>query len=430
MPILITCGIKAGQAFKVKNACKNIPAAASDNKITLVDESSCSDQDVQVNSEARHEHCKSKNDTGRYKSRPHSKTEKSLQKKARRQRRKQLLTERKTQALVTQLETERDKLLQDQARQYEKKITIENTHMLHLERLLDKCRKGTCATTSKVGHARKEGKLPELDNAQEKKILNSVRVEELEFTIKETHRVVLGEGCFGKCFLAKLKRSGIFVTVKFGKKKAGRYSESLRNEAEILSRLCHPNVPFLFGIIEGCSPGLIIEFHGDTDKLSSLTLSQVCRDKNLEMSCSVWLDIMFCCCSTFAYIHEAGILYNDIKTNNVLITLKEGHWIPTIIDFGKASYLRLKEKYASLSESQIQKYKDNYPHIAPELYILGSERSVRSDIYSFGWMLRTLEHCFLGKNIKEVFQICLHSCPSKRPPSMLAIRDMLSKYNV
>ena len=60
----------------------------------------------------------------RYKSRPHSKVEKLLQKKARRQRRrrKQMLEKRKKQALVAQFESERTKLLEDQAKKYKKQI--------------------------------------------------------------------------------------------------------------------------------------------------------------------------------------------------------------------------------------------------------------------------------------------------------------------
>ena len=102
------------------------------------------------------------------------------------------------------------------------------------------------------------------------------------------------------------------------------------------------------------------------------------------------------------------------KTDNVLINLKEGHWIPTIIDFGKESYISVKKKYPPLSEIQVQKYNDNYPHIAPELYIRGLEKSVSSDIYSLGWMLKDLEHCFFGKIIKEVFQKCLHKLSIKK----------------
>ena len=107
----------------------------------------------------------------------------------------------------------------------------------------------------------------------EKKIPNNVSLDEIEFIVRGSQRIVLGEGCFAKCFLAKLKQNGALVTVKIGQKSGGRYSDSLKKEAEILSQLCHPNIPFFFGITEGKSPALIIEFHGDIAKLNSLTVS-------------------------------------------------------------------------------------------------------------------------------------------------------------
>lgn len=98
-----------------------------------------------------------------------------------------------------------------------------------------------------------------------------------------------------------------------------------------------------------------------------------------------------------------------------------------VIDFGKASYIESKETYPSLTESQIKIYKDCHRHIAPELYLVRAVKSVHSDIYSVGWMLRNLEQCFLGFNVKPVFEKCLHSCPSLRPNSMLIVDSMLSE---
>jgi serine/threonine protein kinase len=97
-----------------------------------------------------------------------------------------------------------------------------------------------------------------------------------------------------------------------------------------------------------------------------------------------------------------------------------------IIDFGKATYINGRDKYPQFNEAQIQKYKDNYPHIAPELYIQNVEKSVCSDVYSYGWMLKGLQDCFPGRNIKHIFEKCLHSCPSQRPLCMLAVKEMLN----
>ena len=170
-------------------------------------------------------------------------------------------------------------------------------------------------------------------------------------------------------------------------------------------------------------PGIIVEFIGDATNLCSLTLCDACQQ--LKICSSDWLAIMGTCCSAFAYMHSEGILHNDIKANNVLLTLKFNRWVPTVIDFGKATFIDSKDKYPPLTETQIEKYKKKYRHIAPELYIHRVEKSVASDIYSFGWMLKCLQPCFYDKEIEGVFTRCLHSCPSQRPESMSVVEDML-----
>jgi serine/threonine protein kinase len=72
-----------------------------------------------------------------------------------------------------------------------------------------------------------------------------------------------------------------------------------------------------------------------------------------------------------------------------------------------------------------QKYKVNYPHIAPELYKQNLQKSIQSDVYSFGWMLRCLKHCLRKKDMKSIFEKCLHSCPSQRPVCVSAVKEML-----
>ena len=102
-------------------------------------------------------------------------------------------------------------------------------------------------------------------------------------------------------------------------------------------------------------PALIVEFIGDATNLCSLTMSDACPQ--LKICCSDWLTIMGTCCSAFAYMHSKGILHNDIKANNVLLTLKLTPWVPTVIDFCKATFIDSKEKYPPLPETQIEKYK-------------------------------------------------------------------------
>lgn len=397
-------------------------AKSKDKDITSRDE--IQDKVPSTSNSGRHE----------YRSRPHNKIEKRLQKKARRKKRRNAEKEKLRFSLLSGYESERVKMLEDEISRCKRKISAKNARNLTLELQLDKYNANS-EKRRNLKHANIQNKfckdssvrslnyLPS-EKHRDHTSVNCVSVDEIEYVINnESERILLGEGSFGACYLARLKRSGILVTVKLGQKSGGRYNQSLKVEAEILSKLSHPNIPFFFGNLEGKTPGLLMEFKGDSTELCSRTVSDA--SYHLDISCCDWQEIMRICSSTFAYIHGKGILHNDIKTNNVLLTLKTTSWIPTVIDFGKATSIEAKEKYPPLTDTQLEKYKTNYRHIAPELYIQRSAKSVSSDIYSFGWMLKCLKHCFVEKNIDQIFIKCLHSCPSQRPPSMLRVEEML-----
>ena len=55
---------------------------------------------------------------------------------------------------------------------------------------------------------------------------------------------IVGEGCFGKVFKARRRRSGHIVAVKYIKKKgkADKDMHSLRVEVDILKKLSHENI--------------------------------------------------------------------------------------------------------------------------------------------------------------------------------------------
>ncbi len=114
-------------------------------------------------------------------------------------------------------------------------------------------------------------------------IPNRVSLDEIDYITKGSETVVLGEGCFGKCFLARFKRNGVLVAVKIGQKYGKRYSDPLKIEVKMLSQLCHPNIPFFFGITDEKLSALFTEFYGDINKHKSMTVSQPSQNKNLDL---------------------------------------------------------------------------------------------------------------------------------------------------
>ncbi len=178
-----------------------------------------------------------------------------LQKKARRQRRKRLQRETMMQSLLVKHESERIKILKDEVTKYKKKISAQNSQTLNLEVQLDKCKNGKSFELKQasllVRHRHNKNsairaqnkdresfyeKISEKQSGNEK-YLNCVNINEIEFARnKESQRVILGEGSFGICYLAQLKRSGIFVAVKFGQKSGTRYKNALKIETERFSQ--------------------------------------------------------------------------------------------------------------------------------------------------------------------------------------------------
>ena len=89
-------------------------------------------------------------------------------------------------------------------------------------------------------------------------------------------------------------------------------------------------------------------------------------------------------------------MHNGIKVHNVLLKLKEGNWIPKLMDVGKVTLKSESEVYR-LSVSQTEKYNFKYPHLVYEFRnIFGAKTSFAFDIYSLGYKV------FLHENIVEL----------------------------
>ena len=176
---------------------------------------------------------KSLSSKSRYESRPHSKSEKIKQKKARRMRRKQLCLKSKVQSFVAELESERNKLLRDQLVKCKQKTDAHKAYSLNLEMLLDNCRNRKCINKIKVAQPKEHGKIFAQQSVNDKTIPNRVSLDEIDYITKGSETVVLGEGCFGKCFLARFKCNGVLVAVKIGQKYGKHYSDPLKMEVKM-----------------------------------------------------------------------------------------------------------------------------------------------------------------------------------------------------
>ena len=191
-------------------------------------------------------------------------------------------------------------------------------------------------------------------------------------------------GTFGNVFPVHfLKLSGTIIVAK-------EINTSLSTPLEIsvetkVAHLFsgHDNFPYIFGFV---NPNIILMQNlGTISDNGEFLVSTVfdCLADNI-LSVSSWLTVSRRILSAISDMHDLQILHNDIKSNNIIIQRNQN---PMIIDFGKATAIQCPSRY-TLSDSQKQRYKKRYSHLAPDLIDGTCSQSIYTDIYSVGNVFR------------------------------------------
>ncbi|KAH6764488.1 hypothetical protein C2S51_015737 [Perilla frutescens var. frutescens] len=194
----------------------------------------------------------------------------------------------------------------------------------------------------------------------------------------------LGSGTFGTVYHGKWRGSD--VAIKRIKKSCftGRQSEQERltfefwSEAEILSKLHHPNVVAFYGVVQdgpGATLATVTEFMVD----GSLRHVLLRKDRHLDRRkrLIISMDAAF----GMEYLHSKNIVHFDLKCDNLLVNLKDpSRPICKVGDFGLS-----KIKRNTLVSGGVR---GTLPWMAPEL-LNGSSNKVseKVDVFSFGIVL-------------------------------------------
>ena len=217
---------------------------------------------------------------------------------------------------------------------------------------------------------------------------------------------LLANGSGGEVFLAEHKMLGERRVIKRLLKKRPFFEER-RREAHTLKQLHHTAIPRIYDIEEDASACYIIEEDMGGETLYDFLNRQKCLSTSIVSHYSIQL------CEIIEYLHQNGILYLDVKPENILICEDK----LTLIDFGGA--IRKQEYSGVMFGTQ--------GYAAPEQYKGMAEET--SDIYGIGCVIGVM----LGEKSKgkealyAIYERCVQEVPAKRYPSVSALKDELQK---
>ncbi|XP_054812013.1 uncharacterized protein LOC129313126 isoform X2 [Prosopis cineraria] len=232
-----------------------------------------------------------------------------------------------------------------------------------------------------VNFGKRNSSLPPLDHSIGDVDINTfqfIKNEDLE-ELKE-----LGSGTFGTVYHGKWR--GTDVAIKRIKKSCftGRSSEQERltlefwREADILSKLHHPNVVAFYGVVQdgpGGTMATVTEFMVDGSLRHVLLRKDRYLDRRKRLI--IAMDAAF----GMEYLHSKNIVHFDLKCDNLLVNMKDPlRPICKVGDFGLS-----KIKRNTLVSGGVR---GTLPWMAPEL-LNGSSNKVseKVDVFSFGIVL-------------------------------------------
>lgn len=204
--------------------------------------------------------------------------------------------------------------------------------------------------------------------------------------------------------LYRVSRAGKYFIIKTAKGESGVYADLIRREYELSIVLSHPYIVsvFTYEDVTPVGPGIVMEYI-DGYTLTEF-LAQNPSRKLRQRAVDQLLDAV-------AYLHKKGIVHNDLKPDNILISRVDNTL--KIIDFGLSdndAYFLYKglgctPQYAS-----------------PELKA-NKQTDCRSDIYSLGLLMREI----LGKRYSAITSRANNPIPQKRYTNVAQIQKALSR---
>ncbi len=227
---------------------------------------------------------------------------------------------------------------------------------------------------------------------------------------------VLGQGGMGMVFRAtqtSVHRPVAVKTLNPSLAAAPQFFERFRREAEIASRLRHPNVITIydFGRAQDGTCYYVMEL------LEGESLRELVK-RDGPMSLRRAVDVIEQACRGLAHAHEQGAVHRDIKPHNIMVQQLDGRDFVKVLDFGLVKALEQDEEEQLTSTGQVL----GTPQYMPPEQAGGEGVDHRSDLYSMGGVFF---YCLTGTSPygANTVRKALTAALTQPPPSVAAKRQ-------
>ena len=192
--------------------------------------------------------------------------------------------------------------------------------------------------------------------------------------------------------LYRVRKAGKYFIIKTAKDKSAQLQALLQREYEHSIGLSHPNIATVFTYEQHTvvGAGIVMEY------VDGRTLAEFIEENpSLEMRERVFEQLV----SAVAYIHRSGLVHNDIKPGNILVTRADND--VRLIDFGLADSDAF---YLARTLGCTPEY------ASPELLAQEKDVDARSDIYSLGVIMNEM----FGRRYSRISARCTRSLREER----------------
>jgi serine/threonine protein kinase/tetratricopeptide (TPR) repeat protein len=198
---------------------------------------------------------------------------------------------------------------------------------------------------------------------------------------------VLGEGGMGIVYLAEQRRP-IRRQVALKLVKPGMDSQKIiaRFEAEqqALAVMDHPHVAHVYdaGLTGAGRPYFVMEY------VEGIPITE--HSDRHTLTVEQRLELFLLVCAAVQHAHHKGIIHRDLKPSNILVSIRDGHAAPKVIDFGIAKALSQPLTERTLYTEQGQ-FVGTPEYMSPEQAESTAQGiDTRTDVYSLGVVLYEL----------------------------------------